>query len=67
MLTHRIDETLKAIGVPVLDGMVTGFKMAEMMVDLCRLARIPPVSRIGYFQFPPKQDFEALRRFLKRS
>lgn len=60
VLTHSMEKTYKEIGVPVLDGMVTGFKMAEMMADLKNLAGIPPVSRIGYFQFPPKKDFEVL-------
>jgi len=66
VLTHRMDETIEAIGAPILDGMTTGFKMAEMMADVRKLAGIPPVSRIGYFQSPPKQDFETLRRFLDR-
>jgi len=66
VLTHRMDRAIETIGVPILDGMTTGFKMAEMMVDLRKLARIPPVSRIGYFQFPPRPDFETLRRFLNR-
>ena len=67
VLTHRMAETTAALGVPVLDGMTTGFKMAEMMVDLGQLAGIPPVSRIGYFQHPPKQDIETLRSFLNRA
>ena len=67
VLTHRMAETTAALGVPVLDGMTTGFKMAEMMVDLGQLAGIPPVSRIGYFQLPPKQDIETLRSFLNRA
>lgn len=66
LLTHRMAEATEAIGVPILDGMITGFKMAEMMADLCTLATIPPVSRVGYFQFPPTQDVETLRRFLNR-
>ena len=62
VLTHRA-EAVKAIGAPILDGMVTGFKSAEMMADLQKLAGVPPVSRAGFFQFPPKDDFETLRKF----
>ena len=51
---------------PVLDGMVTGFKMAEMMADINSLTSIPPVSRTGFFQLPPKSDFGTLREFLGR-
>jgi Asp/Glu/hydantoin racemase len=65
VLTHRMDEATEAVGAPILDGMTTGFKMAEMMVDLCTLAKISPVSRIGYFQFPPQGDFETLRDYKK--
>jgi len=48
----------------VLDGMVTGFKMAEMMADLQR-AGVPIVSRRGWFQKPPEKDFSLLRNFLE--
>lgn len=63
VLTYRMAETCRAISVPVLDGMVTGFKLAEMMVDIRNLANIKPVSRIGYFQFPPKKDLDVLRAY----
>jgi len=61
VLSSRMDRTLAAIGVPVLDGMVTGFKMAEMMADACRLTGLPGASRAGYFRHPPEGDFQALR------
>ena len=66
VLTHRLEDPFEVIGAPVLDGMVTGFKMAEMMADICNLTNVPPVSRTGFFQFPPKGDFDALRTFLGR-
>ena len=66
VLTHRLDDPFKEIGAPVLDGMVTGFKMAEMMADMVKTAGIPPVSRTGFFQFPPANNFESLRKFLNR-
>ena len=64
VLTHRMAEATEAIGAPVLDGMITGFKMAEMMADLKALAGIPPVSRRGFFTHPPQADYKKLRGFL---
>jgi allantoin racemase len=66
VLTSRLQEAIKALGVPVLDGMLTGFKMAEMMADLRSQAGLPPVSRKGFFQFPPRKDLEILRKSLGR-
>ena len=63
VLTHRASQALNDIGAPVLDGMITGFKMAEMMVDLNKLAGVPPASRVGFFRHPPSEDFMTLRRF----
>jgi len=64
VLTHSLDDPVKTIGVPVLDGMMIGFKLAEMMVDLQKKAHLSPVSRRGFFQFPPSEDFHSLRKFL---
>ena len=50
---------------PVLDGMVTGFKMAEMMADL-KSAGVLTVSRSGWFEEPPKDDFKRMRSFMGR-
>jgi Asp/Glu/hydantoin racemase len=66
VLTSRMAESLEAIGAPVLDGMVTGFKMAEMMADTHCLTGLPPVSRLGYFQQPPEDDFRTLENSRKR-
>jgi allantoin racemase len=66
VLTYKLDDPCKEIGAPVLDGMLTGFKMAEMMVDLTQLTGTPPVSRTGFFQHPPRADFETLLRFYKK-
>ncbi|MCK4323232.1 MAG: hypothetical protein KAW89_01780 [Armatimonadetes bacterium] len=66
VLTHRIQDPFDTIGAPVLDGMVTGFKMAEMMADFQQLANIPPASRTGFFRLPPRDDIETLRKFLDR-
>jgi len=66
-LTHMLDDPFETVGAPVLDGMVTGFKLAEMMADLQALANIPPASRTGFFQFAPQTDLQTLRQFLNRS
>ena len=63
VLTHSLEDPMAAIGAPVLDGMVTGFKMAEMMADLTKIVGIPSASRTGFFQHPPRDDFEVLRKF----
>lgn len=65
VLTHDVPDVEAVIGAPVLDGMVTGFKMAEMMADLHRLG-VPTVSRRGFFEKPPRRDMETLRNFLGR-
>ena len=65
ILTHDVPDVESVIGAPVLDGMVTGFKTAEMMADL-RAAGVPTVSRRGWFERPLEKDFTALRSFLGR-
>ncbi len=65
VLTHEVSDAESVVGAPVLDGMMTGFKMAEMMADL-RAAGVPTISRRGWFEKPPRQDFEKLRGFLGR-
>ena len=45
---------------PIIDGMLPGFKMAEMMATL-GMVGLPPVSRIGIFEQPPLEDLEKLR------
>ena len=65
VLTHDVDDAEAAIGAPVLDGMLTGFKMAEMLADLSA-AGVPTVSRRGWFEKPPEKDFAARRSFMGR-
>lgn len=65
ILTHDVRNIESVIGAPVLDGMVTGFKMAEMLADLHR-AGVPTVSRRGFFEKPPREDMVTLRNFLER-
>jgi len=65
VLTHKVPDVESVVGALVLDGMVTGFKMAEMMADL-HAAGVPTVSRGGWFEKPPKQDVTTLRSFLGR-
>lgn len=65
VLTKFLDDPVETLGVPVIDGMVTGFKMAEMMADLHR-AGVPIISRRGFFEKPPVDQFNLLRDFLHK-
>ena len=49
-------------GVPVLDGILVGFKTAELMVDLTRLG-YPAVSRLGFWKRPPTEETAQLRQW----
>jgi len=49
-------------GVPVLDGVLVGFKTAELMVDLVKLG-YPAVSRLGFWKKPPENEFKELRKW----
>lgn len=66
VLTHEAPDAESIIGAPVLDGMSTGFKMAEMMADM-RALGMPTVSRRGWFERPPEADMRTLRSFMGRS
>ena len=59
-------DPVEVLGVPVLDGMMTGFKMAEMMAEY-RAAGFPIISRKGFFEQPPQPDYVTLRTFLGKS
>ena len=60
VLSKYARENAGQLPAPVIDGMLTGFKMAEMMVSLAA-AGLPPVSRIGIFEQPPLGDLRRLR------
>ena len=66
VLTHDVPDVESVVGAPVLDGMMTGFKMAEMMAEL-RAAGVPTISRRGYFEKFPQKDYATLRSFMGRS
>ena len=66
LLTHRRDKVGDTLGIPVVDGMAAGFKLAEMRGDLYRAGVLPAVSRAGYFTKPPRDQWEILRKFHKR-
>ena len=53
MMTQRYgtDQGWMLEGVPVIDGTLVAFKVAEMMVDLVALG-YPPVSRFGFWARP---------------
>jgi allantoin racemase len=60
VLTHA---DIRVAGAPIIDGMLAGFKLAEMWVDLAK-AGLPPVSRRGFFERPPAVEYERLRHFI---
>lgn len=47
-------------GVPIIDPVLTGFKMTEFLVD-ARRAGLPVVSRYGSWQKPPADEVARLR------
>jgi Asp/Glu/hydantoin racemase len=67
LLSHRRDAFDAAVGIPSVDGMTAGFKLAEMRAELFRMGAMPAVSRAGYFMRPPKADWQALREFQGRT
>ena len=60
-------DPVEVIGVPVIDPMIVAFKQAEMMVDLCKLAGYPAVSRAGLWRKPPAEETKELRKFMKEN
>ena len=54
----------EVFGVPVVDPMVAAFKMAEMMVEMRKLAGYPAASRRGLWQKQPAEEFAFLRTWL---
>jgi Asp/Glu/hydantoin racemase len=61
VLSKQSREDPASMTAPVIDGMLPGFKLAEMMVRL-RQAGLPPVSRLGIFESPPVPDLARLRQ-----
>jgi allantoin racemase len=61
ILTHSSEDDGEDPGAPVLDGMIAGFKFAEMWADLASFG-IPACSRYGFFQHPPEESLRTLRR-----
>lgn len=65
VFTHELDnDPVDVIGAPVIDGMVTGLKMAETMVDLHQKAGYPAVSRRGLYGGAPREELLQLRKFM---
>ena len=61
ILTKYMRENPSDLPAPVVDGMLTGFKRAEMMSSLAGVG-LPPVSRIGIYEQPPLDDLGRLRQ-----
>lgn len=62
LLTHHKDRLEREVGIPSVDGMVAGFKLAEMRAELFRMGALAAVSRAGYFTKPPHEDWVTLRK-----
>ena len=60
VLSRQMRESPDEGKAPIIDGMLTGFKMAEMMATLGTVG-VPSVSRIGIFEQPPVEDLRKLR------
>jgi Asp/Glu/hydantoin racemase len=60
VLTHAAASAEQDRRTPILDGMIAGFKFAEMWADLAK-AGIPPTSQYGFFQHPPADELSRLR------
>jgi allantoin racemase len=54
--TQTYRDPCEPIGAPILDPTLVGFKTAEMMVDLRKLAGIPAVSRVATHERPDSAD-----------
>ncbi|MQX37807.1 aspartate/glutamate racemase family protein [Roseospira navarrensis] len=67
LLTHHRARVEAEIGLPVVDGMAAGFKLAEMRARMNRAGVLPAVSRAGYFTKPPRDQWSILRRFQNRA
>ena len=67
LLSHRQEAFDAAVGIPSVDGMTAGFKLAEMRAELFRMGAMPAVSRAGYFTKPPRPDWQTLREFQGRA
>jgi allantoin racemase len=63
ILSRIAREEPDRLPAPVIDGMLTGFKLAELMATLHQKSGLGPVSRLGFFQRPPEADLSALRAF----
>lgn len=62
VLTQYFNEELKTMPVPVIDPMVVGFKMTEMMADL-RKKGYPTISRTGLWKKQPEDEVRSLREW----
>ena len=66
VLTTFFDASIKDEPVPIIDPMVAGFKMTELMVDLMKLG-YPAVSRLGLWKKQPEQEHKDLREWMRKN
>jgi allantoin racemase len=63
MFTSTVQPPVTESGTPVLDALLAGLKMCELMVDLKQKMGIPPVSRVGFLKLPHEEEYRKLREF----
>ncbi len=63
MFTGTMATPISEVGAPVLDALLAGLKMCEVMVDLKKSMGVPPVSRLGSFMLPHEEEYKKLREF----
>jgi allantoin racemase len=61
-----LEGALDGPALPFVDGMLAGFKLAELWASLAAIGA-PFASRVGFYQHPPANQFEQLRRALGKS
>ncbi len=66
MFTNATNSPITECGAPLVDAMLVAFKQCEMMVDLQKLAGIPPVSRVNAFRSPYEPEYRKMRAFDNR-
>lgn len=60
VLSKKARQDPASIPAPIIDGMLPGFKLAEMMASFHK-SGLPPVSRLGVFNQPPLDHLKILR------
>jgi allantoin racemase len=62
-ITHDLGEALVVEGAPILDPVLIGFKILEVMVTLRDRVGLRSASRVAAFKKPPFDELKSLRSF----